>query len=154
MGPGLRLGYMIPPHETQDLKTARISSSASGLASMIVAEYLKDNLENHIKRHCDIIRAKRDHLLSILEDHFSGICTWNPPRGGLFCWLKLPETVDLRKLDEETANAGVEYTPGRDFHVNNEEVGFIRLSYAHMSNDEIAEGISRIAGCIKNSYRG
>jgi 2-aminoadipate transaminase len=151
IGPGLRLGYMCVPPELTGIKARGISNKASGLASLIVAEYLCDNLQAHIARHNEVIVSKRSTLLSALEYELSGLASWNRPRGGLFCWVKLPEEIELARLEELAAEHGVAYTPGREFHYQRENIKYLRLSYPHMSHDEIREGVSILAECIRHA---
>lgn len=149
MGPGLRLGYMCIPSGLEKIRNIRIGVKVSGLASLIVAEYLRDNLKSHIKRHNEVIKGKRDVILKTLETEFGDLVNWNKPRGGLFAWLKLPEAIDMAKLGQLSSENGVIYTPGKDFHYNSKEIKYLRLSYTHMAHDEIREGVAILAGCIK-----
>jgi 2-aminoadipate transaminase len=151
IGPGLRLGYMCLPPELSAIKARRIGNNASGLASLIVAEYLGEKLGAHLARHNEVIAGKRDVLLAALQDQLGGLASWNRPRGGLFCWVKLPNEVDLARLEALAAEHGVVYTPGRDFHVQHENIKYLRLSYPHMSPDEIREGVSVLAECIRHA---
>lgn len=151
MGPGLRLGYVCVPPEFEELVQKRIDMQTSGLASLIVAEYLRDNLQSHIRRHNEVIREKRGVLMEVLERELGDCVSWNKPRGGLFAWLKLPESINLPKLEQLAQQNGVEYTPGREFHHNKEEIKYLRLSYPHMSLDEIREGVAILAKCIQQS---
>jgi 2-aminoadipate transaminase len=151
VGPGLRLGYMCVPPELDAIKARRISNYASGLASLILAEYLRENLGVHIARHNEVIVGKRDTLLAALEGALGGLASWNRPRGGLFCWVKLPQEIELARLEELATGHGVVYTPGRDFHYQGENIKYLRLSYPHMSHDEIREGVSILAECIRHA---
>jgi 2-aminoadipate transaminase len=151
IGPGLRLGYMCVPPALAAIKDRRIGTRASGLASLIVAQYLRDNLREHIERHNRVLVQKRDVLLSALEGELGGFAAWNRPRGGLFCWIQLPEMVDLVHLEQLAAQAGVQYTPGRDFHCQRENIKYLRLSYPHMSHDDIRAGVCLLAECIRHA---
>jgi len=149
IGPGLRLGYVCLPTELEKITQRRIGIKVSGLASLIVAEYLRENLQSHIKRHNDVIREKRDVLMEALEAELGDFVSWNQPRGGLFAWLKLSDSIAQAKLEQLAKQNGVEYTPGREFHYNREEINYLRLSYPHMSHDQIREGIAILAKCIR-----
>lgn len=151
IGPGLRLGYMCIPPELEKIKQARIGMKVSGLASLIVAEYLRDNLKSHIKRHNEVIKDKRDLIMKVLDDELGDIVNWNKPRGGLFAWLKLPETIDMAKLGQLSSQNGVIYTPGKDFHYINTEIKYLRLSYTHLSHNDILEGVKILAKCIRQA---
>ena len=89
--------------------------------------------------------------MSALEDELSDLASWNRPRGGLFCWVKLPEAIELARLEELAAEHGVAYTPGREFHYLRKNIKYLRLSYPHMSHDEIREGVSILAECIRHA---
>ena len=149
IGPGLRLGYVCLHPGLEKIVQRRIGIKVSGLASLIVAEYLRENLQSHIKRHNDVIREKRDVLLEVLKAELSDYVSWNKPRGGLFAWLKLPDSIDMAKLEKLAEQNGVIYTPGREFHYNRDEIKYLRLSYPHMSLDEIREGVAILAECIR-----
>ncbi|MBM3212276.1 PLP-dependent aminotransferase family protein, partial [Candidatus Poribacteria bacterium] len=124
IGPGLRLGYMCIPDELEKIVQRRIGMKVSGLASLIVAEYLRDNLKSHIKRHNEVIKEKRDVLLKTLETELGDCVTWDKPRGGLFVWLKLPDSIDMAKLQELSEQNGVIFTSGKEFHYNREEIKY------------------------------
>jgi 2-aminoadipate transaminase len=121
----------------------------SGLASLMVAEYLRENLQSHIKRHNDIIREKRNVLLEILKAELGDCVSWNKPRGGLFVLLKLPDSIDMAKLEKLAEQNGVIYTSGREFHYKREESQYLRLSYPHISLDEVSKGIAILTKCVR-----
>ncbi len=75
----------------------------------------------------------------------------NRPRGGLFAWLKLPESLDIAKMTQLSRENGVEYTWGREFHYNRDDIKYLRLSYPHMPLDEIGEGVAVLAKCIRQA---
>ena len=115
---------------------------------MIVAEYLENNLEEHIENHIKILKAKRDFIMELLKKELSDSCKWLKPRGGLFCWIELPSTVNLSLLQKLAADQQVEYSPGSQFDVDEREIPYLRLSYTHMSFADIQEGIERLAKCL------
>lgn len=151
MGPGLRLGYVCIPLGYEKIRQRRIGVKTSGLASMIVAEYLRDNLQIHIERHNEVIKEKRDILLKALETELGDCVSWNKPRGGLFAWLKLPESIDMVKLGQLSAENGVEYTAGKEFHYKSEEIKYLRLSYPHMPLDDLRVGVAILGKCIRQA---
>jgi 2-aminoadipate transaminase len=118
---------------------------------MIVADFLKRQMWPHITKHVGIIKEKRDTLLQTLGEHLDGIATWTTPRGGLFDWVTLPEMIDLAKLAALAEERGVVYSPGQVFHWNNEAIKHLRLSYTHMSLEDIRDGVTILAQCIKDA---
>ncbi len=155
LAPGMRLGYLCVPDrfvdQIREFKAHAQDAGTSALSSFVVAEYLRDNLWSHIAKHNAIIKEKRDTLLEVLKEQLGDCCSWGPVRGGLFIWLKLPETIDTGRLDHLALEHGVAYTPGRVFHVRNEDIKYLRLSYTHMSHDEIREGVAVLAKCVRDA---
>ena len=151
IGPGLRLGYVCVPSELEAFTKKRMGMKVSGLASLIVAEYLRVNLQKHLDRHNEVIKEKRGVLMAALEAELGDCVSWNPPRGGLFAWLKLPESINLAKLNELAKQNGVGYTLGREFHYNGEDIKYLRLSYPHMPLNDLREGVVVLAKCIRQS---
>ena len=151
-GPGIRLGYLCTADrfvkQIHEMKRY-LDAGTSALASFIVAEYLQDNLWSHVAKHNAIIKEKRDVLLEALTEHLTGYAKWNEPRGGLFVWIKLPEAINMNRLEQLSEHCGVRYDPGTTFHVRNKDIKYLRLSYAHMTQDEIREGIALLGKCIE-----
>lgn len=152
LGPGLRLGCFCAPNRyLQDILVHRWDAGTSTLSCMIVADYLKKHMWSHIASHVAIIKEKRDTLMDCLEENLGGIADWTKPRGGLFAWITLPETIDMKKLEELSSDRGVTYSRGRAFHWDEEDIKNLRLSYTHMSLEDIREGIELLSKSIKES---
>jgi 2-aminoadipate transaminase len=152
LGPGLRLGYFCAPDKyLDDIITHRWDAGTSTLSCMIVADYLKEHMWSHISSHVAIIKEKRDTLMDALEENLSGVIECIRPRGGLFAWVTLPETINLKKLEELSSERGVVYSPGRILHWRQQDIKNLRLSYTHMSLDDIREGIALLSKCVKEA---
>lgn len=152
LGPGLRLGYFCAPDKyLDDIITHRWDAGTSTLSCMIVADYLKEHMWSHISSHVAIIKEKRDTLMDALEENLGGIIDCIRPRGGLFAWVTLPETINLKKLEELSSKRGVVYSPGRILHWRQQDIKNLRLSYTHMSLDDIREGVALLSKCVKEA---
>ncbi|MFC1891455.1 PLP-dependent aminotransferase family protein [Thermodesulfobacteriota bacterium] len=152
VAPGIRLGYLIVPERyTEQIIASKkvFEGGTSFFTSSILAEFLKDNLWPHVEKHNAIVKTKRDMTLEALNRYLSGYATWVKPRGGLFIWVRLPETIDTFKLEKLAKDSGVRYDPGRIFSTDQKEVTCLRLSYAHMPEDDIKAGIEILADCVK-----
>jgi len=152
VAPGIRLGYLIVPERFTDqiiIAKKVFEGGTSFFTSSILAEFLKDNLWSHVEKHNAIVKTKRDKTLEALNRYLSDYGTWIKPRGGLFIWVRLPETIDTFRLDQLAEKSGVRYDPGRIFSTDQKEVTCLRLSYAHMPEDDINEGIEVLADCVK-----
>jgi len=149
LGPGTRLGYFCAPDRfLGPILDNRWDAGTSALSSFIVADYFKDNLWKHINKTNAILKAKRDAVIETFEEHLGEIATWTRPRGGLFIWVKLPETTDMAKLQELAGKHNVGYSTGQAFHVQREQLKAIRLAYGSLSVDDIREGITLLSQSI------
>jgi len=156
LAPGIRLGFLCAPPKILNniIEIQKCTTIGAGaFASLIIADYLKDNLDIHLKKHNKIIREKRDTVVNVLTKNFKDkdSVTWNTPRGGLFIWVKLPNNIRMNKLEQCCSDHNVAFNPGRDFHFKNQNINYLRLSYAHMIKDDIREGIDILSECIKKA---
>ncbi|MBC8232644.1 hypothetical protein H8E77_24110, partial [bacterium] len=102
----------------------------------------------HVNKTNAILKAKRDAVIETFEKYLGGIATWTRPRGGLFIWVKLPETTDMKKLQELAGKHNIGYSNGQAFHVHSEPMTAIRLAYGSLPLDDIREGITLLSQCI------
>ncbi|MFQ6041612.1 MAG: PLP-dependent aminotransferase family protein [Candidatus Poribacteria bacterium] len=149
LGPGVRLGYFCAPDRfLGQILDNRWDAGTSALSSFIVAEYFKRNLWNHVNKTNAILKSKRDAVIETFEKYLSDVATWTRPRGGLFIWVKLPETTDMKRLQELAGKHNIGYSSGQAFHARSEPLKAIRLAYGSLSVDDIREGITLLSQCI------
>lgn len=149
---GLRLGYLhARPHLFEPIVEQRFDCGPSLLSAGIVAAYLDGRLWRHVESHNRVLSRKREALLQALDTHLADRCRWVAPAGGLFLWLRLPPKTDLDRLEERSAERGVAYVRGRDFHVQGVDVPAIRLAFGYPNPEEIRRGVGLLADCIRES---
>jgi (S)-3,5-dihydroxyphenylglycine transaminase len=73
---------------------------------------------------------------------------WNEPDGGFFLTMRIPFRADNAALTRSAKNFGVIWTPMSYFYPNGGGDYSIRLSVSYLSDEEIVEGITRLAGFI------
>lgn len=152
LGAGVRQGYFVanqPYHS--NIHQNRWDGGTSALASAIVAEFFMEHLEAHLEKTNTAVGAKCQAVVDTLDEHVSDICTWTRPRGGLFLWIDLPESTDMRKLNELASAKGVGYSNGSAFHYAGNPVKAIRLAYAYCHVDDVPEGITYLAEAIQGA---
>jgi (S)-3,5-dihydroxyphenylglycine transaminase len=74
---------------------------------------------------------------------------WNEPDGGFFLTLRVPFHADNAALARSAENFGVIWTPMSYFYPNGGGDRSIRLSVSYLSDEEITEGIARLASFIE-----
>jgi 2-aminoadipate transaminase len=123
------------------------------LSQLIAAEYFKDHLWQHVEEGRQAVKEKRNILLDALEGEFGGMpgMSWTKPDGGLFLWVKLPEEVDRRRLQELAVARGITYHLGQSFHASNEDVPYLRLAFGWIDKADIADGVRTLAECVREA---
>lgn len=151
LAPGLRIGWIIAPEpivqRLGDVKM-QMDYGASSISQWIFAEFLESGL--YSKYLSDLkceLRRRRDHALAVLDKYYQELADWNIPTGGFYIWLTFKDNVQMERLFEKAAKAGILLNPGDmyDFERNNS----LRLSYAYTSCEEFENGVVKLAQVIK-----
>ena len=151
--PGLRLGWMEAPAEWMDkMITAKQSMdlATSTLNQLIAAEYMRlGHLPGQIETIKKLYGNKRAVMLSALEKYMPKGVRWTKPEGGLFLWVELPKTMNATELFPKAVEQKVAYVVGSAFHCDGKGHNTMRLNFSYPSEEQIDEGIKRLATMIK-----
>ncbi len=147
LGPGIRLGYVVAPWDVMSrLLSCKNDAGTGVMDQMIVGDYFSNHYEEHIQKVRASLRRKRDTLVAALREHFGPTVEFEPPRGGMYLWVKLPEGVDCRKLVEPALRESIVFNPGPDWSADPEAAAnYIRLCFAFPSESDIWEGVEKLA---------
>jgi 2-aminoadipate transaminase len=154
VAPGIRVGYFVLPER---LAHAVESAAASTyitpalLSQATVHEFLRrGHLERNLELVRSLLRARRDALVSALEDRLGGSgARWNHPEGGYFLWLDLPEGGNARALLHAAERVGVSFVAGPDFYPwAGGGRRSLRLAYSYASPAQLGEAVRRLAGLV------
>lgn len=155
--PGTRIGWVIANKAIMDkLVMAKQPADlcSSPFTQAIIYEYCRRGLlEPHIKKIVDLYRKKRDVMLGDLERYMpedAGV-DWTHPEGGLFLWVTLPEHLDAEDLFPKAIEKKVAYVMGSAFHCDRSGKNTMRLNFSYPSEEQIDEGIKRLAVLIKEA---
>jgi 2-aminoadipate transaminase len=152
VSPGMRLGWLAAHGDfiakMSEAKT-RISICNDGLSQYAAAELLrKGEVAKQIPKVTRVYRKKRDLMLEAMEGSFPEEAEWNEPKGGLFLWVRMPESVNTTEMLMEAVKRGVAYIPGSNFFTGPVH-NYIRLNYSFPSEPDIVEGIQILGGLLK-----
>ena len=149
LAPALRLGYVMCDWEFMSrmvaIKTAN-DSGTGALEQMIVAEYFSQHFQQHVDELSAELKSKLDTMVEAVEREFGTIAEPWLPKGGIFLWIKLPDSVDVRKLVQPALKAGVAFNPGPEWAVDGEAAkSRLRLCFGSATREEIRDGVARFA---------
>jgi DNA-binding transcriptional MocR family regulator len=155
--PGAGIAMMASSKENINLIRKQMSVQTIGPDKLNQLRHVKffktmDNIEEHMRKHAEIIRPKFEVVLKILETELGSkeIAWWNKPNGGYFISLN---TLDgcAKKVISMTAEAGVimtsagaTYPYGNDPRDRN-----IRIAPTLPSIDELRKAIEVFCICVQ-----
>ncbi|GBU25809.1 aminotransferase [Fibrobacteria bacterium R8-3-H12] len=117
---------------------------SSSISQIIVAEFLKNNLAEHLKNIIPIYKEKRDIMVNCIEKYFPKSFKYQIPNGGMFVWGYFDNNIDLLAAFKDIVNLGVAYLPGTHFFPDGSGKNTMRLNFSNASLEQIEKGIKTI----------
>jgi 2-aminoadipate transaminase len=155
LSPGIRLAWVVAtPEIIQKMVMAKQGADLhTSTFNQIVAYEVsrKGFLDEHIKKINSVYKERRDIMLEELEKNMPDGVKWTKPQGGLFLWIKLPETCNAKELLVKAVEKKVAFVPGYSFFPNGGGENTMRLNFSNAQPDMIRIGIKRLAESIKTS---
>ncbi len=154
--PGFRLGYVLAPAEVIQkyviLKQA-MDLCTTPIVQVAAAAYLRSgHLQHHIQDVVKVYHKKRDLMLKVLAEYMPQGVRWTKPEGGLFLWVTLPEHIDAQEMLKISLQEKVAYVAGKDFYPPRDaKKNDLRLNFSYSTEEQIVEGIKRLATTIKKA---
>jgi len=155
---GPRFGYLIgDPIIIEKIRCFKqcVGYNIPDLCQRLVYGYLADDtaFEKYMMHILTVQKEKRDLMLRLLEESFhkcKGI-SWSKPGGGIFIWIELPEGTDADLIWSEAIDKeGIGITPGKGFFPDDcRRNNCFRLNFTFPTNEEIKEGIPKLANIVK-----
>jgi GntR family transcriptional regulator / MocR family aminotransferase len=154
--PGLRMGFLLVdgPVFGKLVSSKRVHDlTTSSLIQRTLDEYVTvGRYQSHLRRSCRAYRKRRDAMLAAIGRHLPKEVEVDPPLGGLFIWLRLPEGVSSLDLLPRAAEEGVEFAPGTRFFPDpSEGERYLRLNFATQTPEDIEEGIRRLGKALSRA---
>ncbi|MEE3362599.1 MAG: PLP-dependent aminotransferase family protein [Anaerovoracaceae bacterium] len=147
---GMRTGFFVC---NKDLRPyLEMSQGNAGVQSvpvmLTVANYLRENdVEAHCREVGKFYQKKAEWFCECADKYFPDGCSVIEPKGGLFAWVKVPESIDLDATWHELIQANVGVVPSFGFSADPENCpgSAFRVCYSTPS-EEVIEEACRIMG--------
>jgi 2-aminoadipate transaminase len=160
--PGIRTGYIIAPDDLLEQVIRQKGHHDFGSASLnqqLVLEMLESGAyDRHLATLRKVYSAKLAGMLDQLDQELGNErdrVRWTMPEGGLYVWMELPASLSTSmdsSFFQHALSSGVLYVPG-NFCYPDTDAGAprhcLRLSFGHQSIDRCREGVTRLAGVIR-----
>lgn len=148
------MGYLVAGWPLMSRILGIKSDGGSGaLEQMILAEYCRDHFESHVRTLRKTLRRKLDVMIEALRTQFGEAAEFDDPAGGIFLWVKLPDSVDTTRLTQLALQSGVAINPGAEW-MTDALAGQtrLRLCFAHPREQVIREGVARLAEVCHHEF--
>lgn len=148
--PGLRIGWIV----AHKLVIKRLSDAKDQMdygTSVITQQLAKNYLStgkwmNHLNHINQVLTSRRNTMLQALQTFMKSQVVWTNPKGGYHLWCKTNLNTPDKTILETAIRNKVIFVPGGVFGA---EKGSIRLTYSGVQEEQIWEGIKRVAKTIK-----
>lgn len=154
IAPALRLGFLVASWPLMGQILALKNDAGSGsLEQMVMAEYASKHFDPHVKDLRARLKRKANVLVEALNAEFGTTAEFDPPQGGIFLWIKLPDAVDTRQLFQAAGKAGVALNPGPEWALGEDySKSRLRLCFANPSEAQIREGVAVLADVCHKEF--
>ena len=153
VAPGMRIGWIYAPGEI--LREFNVAKQAADLHSnflcqVILHRYLATHdLDAHVTRVSTIYGRHCRLMCDLLDDLMPPETTHTTPEGGMFMTVTLPTGISSMDVFSEGVREGVAVLPGVPFYVGGGGEDTIRLNFSAAGEEEIEEGMRRLARVIR-----
>jgi DNA-binding transcriptional MocR family regulator len=83
-----------------------------------------------------------------MAEHFPPGITWTQPQGGLFLWLRLPESLDAKDVLREALKEKVAFLSGSACFADGAGRNTARFNFSNADVERIQEGIRRLGNVL------
>src|SRR5712692_5364268 len=154
VAPALRVGYIVARWDILARMQALKTDAGSGaLEQMVLAEFCAVHFSEHVPKLRRALRVKLETLMDALAEQFGTAAEFDDPKGGIFLWVKLPDTVDTQKLYQPALAAGVAINPGPEWSTDKAYgKSRMRLCFASPTKDAIRRGVAVLADVCRREF--
>ncbi len=152
--PGIRVSWILAPRQiTQKLAVLKNSDDlyTNLILQAAVLAFLQSGLFDKLIKKRRALFAKRSRTVDYaLARYFPEEVRWHKPKGGIYQWVELPESVDTLDLLAASRERGVTFAPDRIFTVEEWGKGGFRIGFSNVNEERIWKGIEIIGTILKN----
>lgn len=155
VAPALRMGWFVgDPALIEPLAIMRQDLGVAQWIARLMAEFIDEGLlEPHLERANKVYGRKASIAAQALREHCGEFVKFRMPQGSFYIWVEIDDRVDWETASVRAAKEGIFFRPGERFTGVPDDRKFLRLSYGHVSEKVIAEGIARLGAILHECAR-
>lgn len=154
IAPALRVGYLVAKWPLMGhILPLKTDAGSGALEQMLLAKFVPQNFDAHVKRLLPMLKAKANLLCDALDEHFGSAAHYTKPVGGIYLWVTLPAHVDTEQLLSAALAEGIEINPGPQWAVDKSaNKNKMRICFGHPTHASITEGIKKLAAICHQEF--
>ena len=131
----------------------KTDGGTGAMEQMLLAEYCTQHFDAHVTSLTAVLKQKRDQIIEALDESFGTSARYAVPKGGIFIWVTLPESVDTSRLAAIALDAGIAINPGAEWSSDAADgQNRLRLCFANPSEDTIRAGVAKLADICHQEF--
>ena len=154
IAPALRLGYIVASWPVMSrILPLKTDSGTGSIEQMVIAEFCEAHFTDHVAALRKVLKRKLDVLVEAVGANFGTAAEFDYPPGGIFLWIKLPDSVDTAKLFQAAGKESIALNPGAEWSVDPAHgKSRLRLCFANPSEETIREGVAKLAEICNREF--
>jgi 2-aminoadipate transaminase len=154
ISPALRVGYIVARWDVlRHILPLKTDAGSGALEQMVLGEFCPAHFEAHVPRLRAGLRAKLVTLMEALAEQFGTAAEFDDPPGGIYLWVKLPDSVDTQELAQAALADGIAINPGPEWTTDRAYGrSRLRLCFANPSHTAIREGVAALADVCHRKF--
>ncbi|WP_132061563.1 aminotransferase-like domain-containing protein [Halorussus amylolyticus] len=152
VAPGVRTGWILADDEILDTVGRMCAGGTNTFTQSVLGRYFAEGTyERNLAEFRENYAERCTHMLDCLDEHMPESAEWTDPDGGFFVWVELPEDIDAEELLPAAADEGVTYLPGEMFFPDDRGANCVRLSFSHVSFEEMDRAVAALARATRSA---
>lgn len=157
VSPAIRVAAVIARGPARDRILADRGAESMYVSGLLQAAALdvvtQPGWQTHLRSLRHQLQARRDLLVTSLQEHAPQANIELIPKGGLNLWLRLPDGTSLARLTSDCESAGLIVAPGNEWFPAEPTGPFLRLNYSGPNPGAYPHGARILGETLKHNSR-
>lgn len=148
VAPALRTGWIVG--DSTVIRNMTRAKQAADLHSSTMDQQALHQLFAHFDLYAHIATIREAYetrmrgMLDLLKQQSWEGLSWIEPKGGMFIWVELAESIDTQELLKLAVQEGVAFVPGVSFYADEPKRNSMRLNFTHTDSDMVVLAFERL----------
>lgn len=152
VAPALRIGYLASKDAGLLERVAAhrkiIDVQGDAIMEQAVLQLIQDGtIKRHLRKATQYYKSRRDVVAALLNKYLGDKASFGVPEGGLAFWIVPHRQVNWQQVQEQLYKKGIRILHPHLYSFKQTENG-LRLGYAYLSEDQLAEGLKALGACL------